>query len=151
MVLYRGGAETPTYIFGGAFWPLYLDPSNNFGTQLLDGTQPIPTLSGSSGTAPMGLLDFGAGATSRYLVAFIFNLAPGQTWSMNEGFTPNAGPTTFLCYALDSNVSWRLLRLTEFITAAARSMMAAKLVSVLSARMAMRLNSLSLQKKFSIK
>ena len=39
----------------------------------------------------------------------------------------------------------------EFMTAAARWMMAAKLWSVLSARMAMRLNSLSLQKKFSIR
>jgi hypothetical protein len=39
----------------------------------------------------------------------------------------------------------------EFITAAARWMMALKLRSVLSARMAMRLNSLSLQKKFSIR
>ena len=39
----------------------------------------------------------------------------------------------------------------EFMTAAARWMMALKLWSVLSARMAMRLNSLSLQKKFSIR
>jgi hypothetical protein len=39
----------------------------------------------------------------------------------------------------------------EFMTAAARWMMALKLWSVLSARMAMRLNSLSLQKQFSIK
>ena len=39
----------------------------------------------------------------------------------------------------------------EFITAAARWIFAAKLWSVLSARMAMRLNSLSLQKKFSIR
>ena len=103
IVLYRGGAETPTYIFGGAFWPVYLN--GGFGTSMLDGTQPIPTLSGSSGVAPMGLLDFGPGASPRYLVAFIFNLAPGQTWSMAEGFTANAGPTTNLCYALVSNVS----------------------------------------------
>ena len=39
----------------------------------------------------------------------------------------------------------------ELMTAAARWMMAVKLVSVLSARIAMRLNSLSLQKKFSIR
>lgn len=42
VVLYRGGAETPTYIFGGAFWPIYL--AGGFGTSMLDGTQPIPTL-----------------------------------------------------------------------------------------------------------
>lgn len=39
----------------------------------------------------------------------------------------------------------------EFMTAAARWIMALKLWSVLSARMAMRLNSLSLQKKFSMR
>lgn len=39
----------------------------------------------------------------------------------------------------------------EFITAAVRLIMASKLISVLSARMAIRLNSLSLQKKFSIR
>jgi hypothetical protein len=39
----------------------------------------------------------------------------------------------------------------ELMTAAARWMKAAKLASVLSARMAMRLNSLSLPKKFSIR
>lgn len=39
----------------------------------------------------------------------------------------------------------------EFITAAARWIMAAKLWSVFSARSAMRLNSLSLPKKFSIR
>jgi hypothetical protein len=39
----------------------------------------------------------------------------------------------------------------ECITAAAMWIIAVKLVSVLLARMAMRLNSLSLQKKFSIR
>jgi hypothetical protein len=102
VVLYRGGAETPTYIFGGAFWPIYL--SAGYGFSMLDGTQPLPTLGGSD-TQPMGLLDFGPGASPRYLVAFIFNLAPGQTLSTPEGFTPNAGPTTFLCYELVSNVT----------------------------------------------
>jgi hypothetical protein len=39
----------------------------------------------------------------------------------------------------------------ELMTAAARWMIAVKLESVLSARMAIRLNSLSLPKKFSIR
>ena len=39
----------------------------------------------------------------------------------------------------------------ELITPAARWIIAAKLLSVLSLRIAIRLNSLSLQKKFSIK
>lgn len=102
VVLYRGGAETPTYIFGGAYWPIYL--AGGFGTNMLDGTQPLPTLSSGS-TQPMGILDFGPSASPRYLVAFIFNLGPGQTFNTNEGFTPNAGPTTYQCYALDSSVT----------------------------------------------
>ena len=56
------------------------------------------------------------------------------------------------CWSSPATPPQSMLRFhREFITAAARLMMAAKLVSVLSARMAMRLNSLSLQKKFSIK
>src|SRR5713101_1125825 len=57
----------------------------------------------------------------------------------------------------DQGSSWGFLCLgsvevhRELMTAATRWIMAWKLWSVLSARMAMRLNSLSLQKKFSIR
>jgi len=55
----------------------------------------------------MGILDYGSGASPRYTVAFIFNLAPGQTWSTPEaGFTAAAGaPTAGVCYELVSNVT----------------------------------------------
>jgi hypothetical protein len=78
VVLYRGAAGVPNYIFGGAFWPIYL--AAGYGFSMLDGTKPIPTLTGTGGQ-PMGILDYGPGASPRYLVHFIFTLAPGQTWS----------------------------------------------------------------------
>lgn len=72
---------------------------------MLDGTQPIPTLTGTGGQ-PMGIIDYGAGASPRYLVHFIFNLAPGQTWSTPEGgFSGGITPTAGACYELVSNVS----------------------------------------------
>jgi hypothetical protein len=106
VVLYRGatsaGGDVPNYIFGGAFWPIYLRPDAQ--SHMLDGTQPIPTLSSNEGP-PMGLLDFGSGATPRYLVAFIFNLAPGQTWSTGEGGFKGLTPTSGVCYALDEQIA----------------------------------------------
>ncbi|MGP0071106.1 MAG: hypothetical protein ACLPWF_04135 [Bryobacteraceae bacterium] len=103
VVLYRGATGVGSYIFGGAFWPIYLGPDDSV-SHMLDGTQPIPTVTGNGGQ-PMGLLDFGAGATPRYLVAFIFNLAPGQTWSTPEGGFTGITPTAGACYELVSNVS----------------------------------------------
>jgi hypothetical protein len=103
VVLYRGATGVPDYIFGGAFWPVYLGPDDPV-SHMLDGTQPIPTATGTGGQ-PMGLLDFGAGASPRHLVAFIFNLAPGQTWSTPEGGFTGLTPTAGACYELVSNVS----------------------------------------------
>lgn len=99
VVLYRN-----SYIFGGAFWPIYLGPDNPV-SHMLDGTKPIPTLTGTGGQ-PMGILDYGVGASPRYLVHFIFNLAPGQTWSTPEGgFTGGIIPTAGVCYELVSSVA----------------------------------------------
>ncbi|MGA8875874.1 MAG: hypothetical protein WB555_10085 [Candidatus Korobacteraceae bacterium] len=98
VVLYRNN-----YIFGGAFWPVYLGPDDTV-SQMLDGTQPIPTLSGNGGQ-PMGILDYGPSASPRYLVHFIFNLAPGQTWSTPEGGFTGITPTAGACYALTSSVA----------------------------------------------
>lgn len=97
VVLYRGATGVSEYIFGGAFWPIYLGPSNI--SHILDGTKPIPTLTGDGGQ-PMGLLDYGPGATPRYCVAFIFTLAPGQTWSTPEGGFSGKTPTGGACYEL---------------------------------------------------
>ena len=100
VVLYRNN-----YIFGGAFWPIYLGPDDSV-SHMLDGTQPIPTLTGTGGTVggmPMGILDYGPGASPRYLVHFIFNLAPGQTWSTIEGGFIGITPTAGACYALTSS------------------------------------------------
>jgi hypothetical protein len=102
VVLYRGATGVPNYIFGGAFWPIYLGPSNI--SHMLDGTKPIPTLSGTGGQ-PMGILDYGPSASPRYLVHFIFNLAPGQTWSTPEGGFNGITPTAGVCYELTGQTS----------------------------------------------
>ncbi len=110
VVLYRGatsdsgGGGVGSYIFGGAFWPIYLGPDDSV-SHMLDGSQALPTLSGSGGGQPMGLLDFGASASPRYLVAFIFNIAAGATFTTPEqGFT-GLTPTAGACYELVSNVT----------------------------------------------
>src|SRR5208282_3659222 len=56
VVLYRNN-----YIFGGAFWPIYLGPDDTV-SHMLDGTQPLPTLTGNGGQ-PMGIIDYGVGAS----------------------------------------------------------------------------------------
>ena len=97
VVLYRNN-----YIFGGAFWPVYLGPDDTV-SHMLDGSQSIPTLTGNGGQ-PMGIIDYGPGASPRYLVHFIFNLASGQTWSTPEGgFTGGITPTAGACYELTSS------------------------------------------------
>jgi hypothetical protein len=98
VVLYRNN-----YIFGGAFWPIYLGPDAQ--SHMLDGTQPIPTLT-SPGGQPMAILDYGAGASPRYLVHFIFNIGPGQTWSTPEGgFLGGTVPTAGVCYSVTNPVA----------------------------------------------
>lgn len=103
VVLYRGATGVPNYLFGGAFWPIYLGPDDSV-SHMLDGTQPVPTLTGTGGQ-PMGLIDYGAGASPRFTVAFIFNLAPGQTWTTPEGGFEGITPTPGVCYELVSNTS----------------------------------------------
>ncbi len=98
VVLYRNG-----YIFGGAFWPVYLGPDDP-ASHMLDGSQPVPNLSGNGGQ-PMALLDFGSSASPRYIVAFIFTLGPGQTFSTPEGGFNGITPTAGACYELVSNVT----------------------------------------------
>jgi len=71
---------------------------------MLDGTKPIPTLTGTGGQ-PMGILDYGPGASPRYLVHFIFTLAPGQTWSTPEGGFTGITPTAGVCYELTGSTS----------------------------------------------
>lgn len=102
VVLYRGATNVSDYIFGGAFWPIYLGPSGL--SHILDGTKPVPTLTGDGGQ-PMGLLDYGPGATPRYCVAFIFNIGAGQTWSTPEAGFAGITPTAGACYALTAATS----------------------------------------------
>ena len=103
VVLYRGATGVGSYIFGGAFWPIYI--AAGYGFSMLDGTKPIPTLTGGGNTQPMGILDYGSGASPRYLVHFIFTLAPGQTWSTPEGGFTGITPTAGVCYELTGSTS----------------------------------------------
>ncbi len=106
-ILQRGASQAGVpfedYIFGGAFAPAYLYNAASFGTSLLT-AQPTP-LSGA-GVAPMGIISSPSGT----LFAFVFTIAPGQTFTMEEGgfsggvvpsnpvlvpVTPEASPTTY--------------------------------------------------------
>jgi hypothetical protein len=98
VVLYRNG-----YIFGGAFWPIYLGPNSDH--SMLDGTKPIAALTVNDSSAPMGILDFDPSATTRYLVAFIFTIGPGRSWSICEGGFTGVTPTAGVCYELVSKVA----------------------------------------------
>ena len=53
----------------------------------------------------MGILDYGPGASPRYLVHFIFTLGPGPTWSTPEGGFTGITPTAGVCYELTNPTS----------------------------------------------
>ena len=65
VVLYRNN-----YIFGGAFWPIYLGPDDTV-SHMLDGTQPIPTLTGTGGQ-PMGIFGLWPDCITQILSALHF-------------------------------------------------------------------------------
>ena len=79
--------------------------------------------------------------TYRYLLKGMVIDRPNQVWCADITYVPMRRGFLYLG-------SVQIHR--ELITAAARLIMALKLSSVLSARIAMRLNTFSLQKKFSI-
>lgn len=77
-ILFRNG-----YYFGDAYWPIYLNYPQYFNTGWLDSEpKPLEDKGVENNSAPMGLVDLG---NSRYVTAFIFTLAPKQTWAMLEG------------------------------------------------------------------
>lgn len=84
VILVRGveqnGQVTEIYPFANAFWPLYW---HNFGTQFII-HQPTPLIDTGLNTnqPPLAVIE---GANGKMFVAFVFTLAPGQSWSMLEG------------------------------------------------------------------
>lgn len=114
-----------SYYFGGAFWPVYYansngrgasasNPSDNFGTNFLDGTGPIPELVDNgvaSNNPPLALIRFGGSSTAEVSNAnsqaiFVFTLASGTSWSMLEGgFSSNMTPSGISLYEVTAAIS----------------------------------------------
>ncbi|MEM0155831.1 MAG: hypothetical protein QW597_04425 [Thermoplasmataceae archaeon] len=106
------------YYFGGAFWPVYYansngrgdsasNPADNFGTDFLGGTAPVPFLVNNGVTEndpPLALVKFSSAGNetaseNNSQVIFVFTLGPGETWSMIEGgFSANMIPSGISIY-----------------------------------------------------
>ena len=98
VVLYRG-ARSANYIFGGAFWPIYL--AAGYGFSMLDGTKPIPTLTGTGGRSRWASSTTAQARLPDTWCTLFSTLAPGQTWSTPEGGFTGITPTAGVCYAAD--------------------------------------------------
>ena len=73
-VLYRSG-----YYFGNAYFPIYLENGvSTWATKLA----PLMNRGTDRNFAPLGIVDFGQG---QRIIAFLFTLDPGESWSMVEG------------------------------------------------------------------
>lgn len=84
VILYRSG-----YYFGNAFWPVY-EANSEFGTQFATELAPLVDNGVENNSPPLAVIDMGG----NYIVAFVFTLSPGQTWSMLEGgFVDGVTPT----------------------------------------------------------
>ncbi len=94
-ILQRGASEAgqqfEDYVFGQAFNVMYLYNESLFGTSLLIGSPtPLVDNGASNNVAPMAIVDAPSGRS----ICFIFTLAPGQVWSMEEGgFTNGITPS----------------------------------------------------------
>ena len=85
------GQQFEDYVFGQAFNVIYLYNGQLFGTELLTAPpQPLVDNGTANNSPPMALVDAPTGKS----ICFIFTLAPGQTWSMEEGgFTNGIVPS----------------------------------------------------------
>ena len=89
VILLRNG-----YYFGGAFWPVY-EANPGFNTSFLQTVVPLVDSGVANNSPPLALIDL----NGQYSVAFIFTLAPGQTWSMLEGgFSQLMTPSQITAY-----------------------------------------------------
>ena len=75
-----------SYVFGGAFFPLY---HYDFNVPFTTSTSPLVDNGASNNIPPLGVLN----ANNQRTVGFVFTLAPKQSWSMLEGgFANTSGP-----------------------------------------------------------
>lgn len=92
VVLFRSG-----YYFGNAFWPVYI-ANSSFNTRFASAAEPLKDNGTSSNSPPLMVVQFHDG---RYIVAFVFTLSAGQTWSMLEGgFVQGMVPENPATYAV---------------------------------------------------
>lgn len=94
------------YPFGDAFWPIYEDNSQAFGTSFTTVITPLQNNGATNNTMPLVIYKNPDGSM---FVAFCFTLAPGQTWSQIEGGfstqeTPDMGNTPVFITAQKSDV-----------------------------------------------
>ena len=87
----EGGQQFEDYVFGQAFNVMYLYNESLFGTSLLIGSPtPLVDNGAPNNVAPMAIVDAPTGRS----ICFIFTLAPGQVWFMEEGgFTNGITPS----------------------------------------------------------
>lgn len=87
-LLFRNG-----YPFGNAFWPIYEDNSADFGTSFTSIIVPLANNGVMNNSMPLVVYQNPDGS---YFVAFVFTLAPHQSWSCLEGgFTGGMTPSGF--------------------------------------------------------
>ncbi|MEM0136157.1 MAG: hypothetical protein QXU18_13190 [Thermoplasmatales archaeon] len=89
-VLYRSG-----YYFGNAYFPIYLaNGVSTWGTQL----SPLVNSGIDRNTMPLGIVDFGSG---NRIIAFLFTLDPGESWSVLEGgFSTTSPPSNGVVFGV---------------------------------------------------
>jgi hypothetical protein len=89
-VLYRSG-----YYFGNAYFPVYLQNGvSTWATQLV----PLMNKGLERNTMPLGIVDFGMG---QRIIAFLFTMDPGQSWSVLEGgFTAKSPPSNGVLFGV---------------------------------------------------
>jgi len=91
VVLFRNG-----YYFGNAFYGIYLGNSE-YNTSFTTSVTPLVDNGVENNTPPYGIIQIG----SQYIPAFVFTLAPSQTWSMLEGgFSSVLTPSDIAVYPL---------------------------------------------------
>lgn len=83
-----------SYYFGNAYWPVYL-ANAEFDTQFAQSVTPLVDNGVENNAPPL----FVASINGKFIVAFLFTLSPGQTWSMLEGgFVDGITPSGIALY-----------------------------------------------------
>jgi len=93
VVLFRSG-----YYFGNAFWPVY-EANGQFGVLFAPELKPLVDNGVEKNAPPLAVVEM----SGKYIVCFVFTLAPGQEWSMLEGGFLGFDPTGVATYDVVSS------------------------------------------------